>query len=69
MAFAPEPWYPSYAAGASLWEVSALHDQQYAGLVMWSVGGLAPVVAGAVLLVAWLERLGRYPRSAQPPAA
>lgn len=67
MTFAAVPWYASYEPGAALTGVDALADQQIAGLVMWGAGGIAPVVVAALLLVAWLKRLDRYPPAMAPP--
>jgi cytochrome c oxidase assembly factor CtaG len=51
MVLAPNPWYPIYAVGT---RADALADQQVAGVVMWSLGGTAAVVAGAALFASWL---------------
>ncbi|TGR36823.1 cytochrome c oxidase assembly protein, partial [Mesorhizobium sp. M1C.F.Ca.ET.195.01.1.1] len=48
----PKLWYPQNAAGAGLWNLSPLEDQQLAGLVMWVPAGL--VYGGAALLLAGL---------------
>lgn len=48
-------WYPIHAAGAASWGLTALEDQQLAGLIMWVVGGLLYLLAISVLFVAWLE--------------
>jgi cytochrome c oxidase assembly factor CtaG len=48
---APNPWYPSYVTSTV---PKALADQQLAGVVMWSVAGVAYVIAAAVLFGAWL---------------
>jgi putative membrane protein len=42
---APRPWYGAYAD---------LHDQQLAGVVMWSGMGLTSVLAAVVLFARWL---------------
>jgi putative membrane protein len=52
LAFSATPWYTTYAEQSP----DALADQQLAGLVMWSLGGIAPVVAAFALAAAWLER-------------
>ncbi|MDQ1395331.1 MAG: putative rane protein [Acidimicrobiaceae bacterium] len=46
---APRPWYPSYGSGDG-----GLHDQQLAGVVMWSFAGLIYVIAAVVLFGRWL---------------
>lgn len=54
--FAGAPWYPTHAEGAALWGLTALDDQQLAGLLMWVPAGLVYVVAAGLLCAAWLER-------------
>ena len=49
---APRPWYPDYIRSTA---VSALSDQQMAGVVMWAFGGLIYVVAAAALIYTWLN--------------
>lgn len=56
MTLSTAPWYPRYATGTA---AAALQDQQLAGVVMWAVGGLAYVAAGAALFVLWLHDLER----------
>ena len=48
------PWYPAYGAGASLWGLTPLEDQQLAGLIMWVPGGVSYLLATLWLVVAWL---------------
>jgi putative membrane protein len=48
---APHPWYSSYVTSTA---PKALADQQMAGVVMWSVAGVAYVIAAAILFGAWL---------------
>ncbi len=50
MTFATSPWYAGYARFAfALFGMSAVEDQQVAGLLMWVPGGL--VHAGAALVI------------------
>jgi len=56
MTLSTAPWYPRYTTGSV---AAALQDQQLAGVVMWAVGGMAYVAAGAVLFVMWLRDLER----------
>jgi putative membrane protein len=56
MTLSTSPWYPHYAHHSF---AAALQDQQLAGVVMWAVGGMAYVAAGAVFFVAWLRDLER----------
>jgi putative membrane protein len=51
---APSVWYPWYSASAMTWQVSALHDQQLAGLIMWVPSGVIFIVLGLALFAAWL---------------
>ncbi|MER8384383.1 cytochrome c oxidase assembly protein [Mesorhizobium sp. M0166] len=55
----PRLWYPANDAGAELWNLSALEDQQLAGLVMWVPAGL--IYGGAALLLAglWIRASGQ----------
>ena len=53
LTFAPTPWYAHLAPG--LFGLTALEDQQLGGLVMWVPGGLAYLVAGLVIVAAWLS--------------
>ncbi len=54
--FAPRRWYPGHDAGAHLWEMDALADQQLAGVLMWVPAGLVYTAAAVALFVAWLRR-------------
>ncbi|MER9866393.1 cytochrome c oxidase assembly protein [Mesorhizobium sp. M0136] len=55
----PRLWYPVNAAGAKLWNLSPLEDQQLAGLVMWVPASL--IYGGAALLLAglWIRSSGQ----------
>jgi putative membrane protein len=55
-------FYPTYVATGQRWGVSALEDQQLAGLLMWIPAGLIFLVLALGLIAAWLgeaERRGR----------
>jgi cytochrome c oxidase assembly factor CtaG len=58
LVLSPKLWYPANAAGAGLWGLTPLEDQQLAGLVMWVPAGL--VYGGAALLLAglWIRKSG-----------
>jgi putative membrane protein len=56
MTLSTSPWYPHYARGST---AAALQNQQLAGVVMWAVGGMAYVIAGAALFVTWMRELER----------
>ncbi len=47
---APRPWYPTYAA-----RPGALGDQQLAGVVMWSFGGITYLIVAVGLFASWLS--------------
>jgi putative membrane protein len=55
MTFAPEPWYRAYGATAPTWGLSALADQQLAGVIMWVPAGLVYTVLGIGRFRKWLE--------------
>jgi cytochrome c oxidase assembly factor CtaG len=52
--FAPNPIYPAYAATAPAWGMSALTDQQLAGLIMWIPFGTIYLTVAAARFVGWL---------------
>ena len=57
--FARQPWYPMHAEPASWWGLTALEDQQLAGLIMWVPASLAYLAAAAAVLLSGLARLDR----------
>jgi putative membrane protein len=75
LTFAGRPFYPAQSAAAGAWGLTALEDQQLAGLIMWLPGGLVYLIAAAVLFVRWLRveeiRSRRLDRvlAAAPPIA
>jgi cytochrome c oxidase assembly factor CtaG len=62
LTFAPVPLYAGYAAASSGRALTALEDQQLAGLLMWIVCGTIYLVATLVLVGAWLATLDRAGR-------
>jgi cytochrome c oxidase assembly factor CtaG len=50
----PHVWYPAYADSVRTWGLTALEDQQLAGLIMWVPAGLTFTVLGLALFAAWL---------------
>lgn len=50
MTLAPKIWYPFYESRAPRWKLSALEDQQVAGLIMWMPACMIYAVAAALLL-------------------
>jgi putative membrane protein len=57
-------WYPAYG-GAAEWHLTALEDQQLAGLMMWIPASIVFTAAGLTFLAAWLRAsekgLDHYP--------
>lgn len=53
LTLATTPWYASYVGSG------VIADQQLAGVVMWAYGGLAAVIGGVTLGVAWLRAAER----------
>jgi putative membrane protein len=49
-------WYPAYGARSAAWGLSAIEDQQLAGLVMWVPGGLIYLGIALALVAAWLRQ-------------
>jgi cytochrome c2 len=74
LTFAPAPWYPAYGENAAAWGLTAVEDQQLAGLIMWVPAGAVYLLAGLGLFASCLrelERRGRRRESyagAQQPA-
>lgn len=54
LTFAPDVLYPSYEATSPAWGLSALADQQLAGVIMWVPGGGVYLAMALVILVRWL---------------
>ena len=52
ISMAQSPWYRSHVQTAAQWGITALEDQQLAGLIMW-------VPAGFVYLFAALPQISR----------
>jgi cytochrome c oxidase assembly factor CtaG len=48
-------WYPLYSGRSAAWGLTALEDQQLAGLVMWVPGGLVYIGAALALAAMWLS--------------
>jgi putative membrane protein len=59
LTFAPRLWYPIYEARTSQWGLSALEDQQLAGLIMWVPAGAVFILLGLALFAAWLGEAER----------
>jgi putative membrane protein len=48
-------WYPLYGGRSEAWGLTAIEDQQLAGLVMWVPGGLVYMGAALTLAALWLK--------------
>jgi cytochrome c oxidase assembly factor CtaG len=59
LTFARTPWYPPYLATAPAWGLTALEDQQLAGLIMWVPASVSYLVAGLWLFSEWLRESER----------
>lgn len=59
LTFARRPWYDVYAVTSGSWGLTALEDQQLAGLIMWIPGGISYLVGGLLLLRVWLAESER----------
>jgi putative membrane protein len=73
LTFATRPFYATYAQAPRLTGLSAVDDQQLAGLIMWIPGGLVYVAAILWLLAALLREEEdaadrELPKAAQPHA-
>lgn len=69
--FAATPWYPAHDAGARAWGITAMDDQQLAGLIMWIPAGAVYVAAAGWLFVSWMRhderrQVGRVSAQRQP---
>jgi putative membrane protein len=65
LVFASRPLYPWYFDRAPLLGLSALEDQQLAGLIMWVPSALPYLVGGVILVAAWLARSERHTASGE----
>jgi len=55
--FSPSVWYPVYAERAAEWGLSALEDQQIAGLIMWIPAGIIYLAAALYMMKTWLSSI------------
>lgn len=56
MTLAPKAWYPFYESRAPRWNLTALEDQQLAGLIMWMPACMMYALVAALLLGMWLGK-------------
>lgn len=67
LVFAPVPLYPAYIGRSEPWGLSALEDQQLAGLIMWVPASIPYFVGGLGLVAGYLNRLERrHPQNSGP---
>lgn len=59
LVFSIRLWFPDQAGEAARWGLTALEDQQLAGLVMWIPACLAYPIAGLALAGLWIAGGGR----------
>lgn len=62
LTMARHPWYTSHAAFTHAWGLTALEDQQLAGVIMWVPGGLAYLLAAIARLAPSLREAAAGPR-------
>lgn len=55
MSFSRIVWYPAYGDRAAAWGLTALSDQQLAGLIMWIPASVAYLIAALLLIRLWLR--------------
>jgi putative membrane protein len=55
LTLAEAPWYPTHAASAAAWNLTAHEDQQLAGLIMWIPGGMSYAAVALALLARTLR--------------
>lgn len=58
LTFSRRPWYPAYGGSVAA-GLSALEDQQLAGLIMWIPAGTIYLLIALGMFAAWLEAVGR----------
>lgn len=60
LTLSPRLWYAP-APGAGAWDLSAMEDQQLAGLIMWIPGGALYTLAALALAGLWITQSGKPP--------
>ena len=55
IALSPTPWYPRYGETSGAWGLTALEDQQLAGLIMWMPATIAYAAGALWLAASWLR--------------
>lgn len=62
MTIAPTPWYPPYELTAPWWGLTALEDQQLAGLIMWMPACVTYVLVAIGMFAQALEDREQQPQ-------
>lgn len=57
LTLSPRPWYAP-APGVAAWGLTAMEDQQLAGLIMWIPGGALYTIAALALAGLWITQSG-----------
>jgi len=57
LTFASVPLYSVHAAGARAWGLSALQDQQLAGVIMWIPAGVVYLASMSLLFIRWMRSM------------
>ncbi|MFA9477385.1 cytochrome c oxidase assembly protein [Phycisphaerales bacterium AB-hyl4] len=66
LALSPRVWYPHYETTTAAWNLTALEDQQLAGLVMWMPACTLYAAAAALMFYFWMRQL-QHPLPAVAP--
>lgn len=69
LTFAGSSLYPAYGARAAAWGLTAIEDQQLAGLIMWIPAGIAYLAAALVFAAQWMRASERRVRFREAAAA
>jgi putative membrane protein len=57
MTVSPSLWYRPYATTVPAWGITAMEDQQLAGIIMWMPACVIYAIAAAVVFALWLREL------------
>lgn len=60
-------WYPAYGTRAAAWGLTAVQDQQLAGLVMWIPAGFVYLAAALLVFRRWMRQSAWPFENAQHP--
>jgi putative membrane protein len=59
LTFSVQSWYPAYRTSTPAWGITALQDQQLAGVIMWGPTGLVYAGAALTLFGIWLSLMDK----------